>query len=48
MIRIDNVYIGMFLQQEIINILHENKITFVEINTYESDLKDVFINLIKK
>ena len=34
--------------KEIINILHENKITFVEINTYESDLKDVFINLIKK
>tara|TARA_Y100000590_G_scaffold470071_1_gene661786 strand:- start:1166 stop:2095 length:930 start_codon:yes stop_codon:yes gene_type:complete len=34
--------------REIINILNDNKILFDEINTYESDLKDVFINLIKK
>ena len=31
-----------------INILNNNQISFNEINTYESDLKDVFINLIKK
>ena len=34
--------------KEIINILNNNQISFNEINTYESDLKDVFINLIKK
>jgi ABC-2 type transport system ATP-binding protein len=34
--------------KEIINILNNNKISFNEINTYESDLKDVFINLINK
>tara|TARA_B100002003_G_C14020201_1_gene491987 strand:+ start:9 stop:938 length:930 start_codon:yes stop_codon:yes gene_type:complete len=33
---------------EIINILHNHHISFNEINTYESDLKDVFMNLIKK
>jgi len=34
--------------KEIINILNDNQISFNEINTYESDLKDVFINLINK
>ena len=34
--------------KEIINILNNNQISFNEITTYESDLKDVFINLIKK
>ena len=34
--------------KEIINILNDNKISFNEINTYESDLEDVFIELIKK
>ena len=34
--------------KEIINILNNNKISFNEINTYESDLKDVFIKLINK
>ena len=34
--------------KEIINILNSNKISFSEINTFESDLKDVFIDLIKK
>ena len=34
--------------KEIINILNDNKISFNEINTYESDLEDVFLNLIKK
>ena len=34
--------------KEIINILNNNQLSFNEINTYESDLKDVFINLIKK
>ena len=34
--------------KEIINILNNNKISFNEINTYESDLKDVFIDLINK
>ena len=33
--------------KEIIDILNKNKITFYEINTYESDLEDVFMNLIK-
>ena len=32
--------------KEIINILNLNNITFNEINTYESDLEDVFLNLI--
>ncbi len=34
--------------KEIIQILNNNKVNFNEINTYESDLEDVFINLIKK
>ena len=34
--------------KEIINILNKNQIIFNEINTYESDLKDVFIDLINK
>ena len=34
--------------KEIIEILNKNNISFYEINTYESDLEDVFINLIKK
>jgi len=34
--------------KEIINILYENKISFNEINTQESDLEDVFMELIKK
>ena len=34
--------------KEIINILNNNQISFNEINTYESDLKDVFIDLINK
>ena len=34
--------------KEIINILNTNKISFNEINTYESDLEDVFIDLVKK
>ena len=33
--------------KEIINILNDNKISFNEINTHESDLEDVFIELIK-
>ena len=33
--------------KEIINILNIHKINFYEINTYESDLEDVFLNLIK-
>ena len=32
----------------IIEILNLNKITFSEINTYESDLEDIFLDLIKK
>ena len=32
---------------EIIDILNINKISFNEINTYESDLKDVFKTLLK-
>ena len=34
--------------REIIEILNENRILFSEINTYESDLEDVFMNLINK
>ena len=34
--------------KEIINILNNNNISFSEINTHESDLNDVFINLINK
>ena len=34
--------------KEIINIFNDNKIKFSEINTYESDLEDVFIDLINK
>tara|TARA_B100000029_G_C17426619_1_gene906308 strand:- start:80 stop:1015 length:936 start_codon:yes stop_codon:yes gene_type:complete len=34
--------------KEIIEVLDKNKILFEEINTYESDLEDVFFNLIKK
>ena len=34
--------------KEIINILNNNNISFNEINTHESDLNDVFINLINK
>ena len=33
--------------KEIIDILNKNKISFYEINTYENDLEDIFINLIK-
>ncbi len=33
--------------KEIIEILNKNNISFYEINTYESDLEDVFINLIE-
>jgi len=33
--------------KEIIEILNNNNVSFYEINTYESDLEDVFINLIK-
>ena len=33
--------------KEIIEILNKNNISFYEINTYESDLEDVFINLIQ-
>ena len=32
--------------KEIINILNKNKILFQEINTYESDLEDIFLKLI--
>ena len=34
--------------KEIIEILNKEKIIFKEINTYESDLEDVFLDLIKK
>ena len=34
--------------RSIINILNKNKIEFNEINTYESDLEDVFLKLTKK
>ena len=34
--------------KEIINILNNNRVTFNEINTYESDLEDIFIKLVKK
>jgi len=33
--------------KEIIDILNKNKISFKEINTYESDLEDIFLELIK-
>jgi len=33
--------------KEIIDLLNKEKISFNEINTYESDLEDVFLNLIK-
>ena len=33
--------------KEIIEILNQNKISFSEINTQESDLEDVFMELIK-
>jgi hypothetical protein len=32
---------------EIIEILKKNKLEFIEINTDEGDLEDVFLNLIK-
>ena len=32
---------------EIINILNKNKISFQEINTFESDLEDIFLKLVK-
>ena len=34
--------------KKIINILNKNNIIFEEINTYESDLEDVFLKLVKK
>ena len=33
--------------KKIINILNENNIIFKEIDTYENDLEDIFIDLIK-
>ena len=33
--------------KEIIDILNKNKISFLEINTFESDLEDIFLKLIK-
>ena len=33
--------------KEIIDILNESKIFFQEINTFESDLEDIFIKLVK-
>ena len=33
--------------KSIINILNKDNITFDEINTYESDLEDVFLKLVK-
>ena len=33
--------------KEIIDILNKNKISFEEINTYESDLEDIFLKLVK-
>ena len=33
--------------KEIINILNKNKISFQEINTFESDLEDIFLKLVK-
>jgi len=33
--------------KQIIDILNNNKITFKEINTYESDLEDIFLKLVK-
>lgn len=34
--------------KEIIDLLNKEKISFKEINTYESDLEDIFLDLIKK
>ena len=34
-------------EKEIIDLLNKEKILFNEINTYESDLEDVFLDLIK-
>ena len=34
--------------KSIINILEQHKIEFKEINTYEGDLEDVFLKLIKE
>ena len=33
--------------KEIIDILNKNKISFLEINTFESDLEDIFLKLVK-
>jgi ABC-2 type transport system ATP-binding protein len=33
--------------KEIIDILNKNKISFQEINTFESDLEDIFLKLVK-
>ena len=33
--------------KEIIDILNKNKIAFQEINTFESDLEDIFLKLVK-
>ena len=33
--------------KEIIDILNKNNISFQEINTYESDLEDIFLKLVK-
>tara|TARA_B100000029_G_C17540864_1_gene946664 strand:+ start:812 stop:1741 length:930 start_codon:yes stop_codon:yes gene_type:complete len=48
----DRLYINydknLIKLKEIINILNENKIMFSEINTKESDLEDIFFQLIKK
>ena len=33
--------------KEIIDLLNKEKISFIEINTYESDLEDIFLDLIK-
>ena len=33
--------------KQIINILNKNKISFHEINTFESDLEDIFLKLVK-
>ena len=34
--------------KEIIDLLNKEKLDFIEINTYESDLEDVFLKLIKE
>ena len=39
---------NIYKLKEIISILNKNNINFNEINTYESDLEDVFLNLVKK